>query len=409
VTDNSAGFVAINAALCGRATPGGEIHLSPATWIIRDVTFTCSGIHILGAAASNLGHGTVINYSGASDHGIQFQPVGFPAITSAQWLYGDGVEDVTFYSSGGSTRALDLDGFYGCFVRRVDFSGSLYNGLRLYGGYRCDIEDVSDSGYIGGIFTNYFIELAGDLNGKETTDGACTLISCSTRIDLVSLRNIDVYATRGIGIYIHGIVDTTAGEHISLNEGTNGLVLSCPAGFPNVTYCPYFTTFTDLQTEGAAGTSISLTDSTDFQCFGCYAYGGGAANNVLYAALVNYPQSLSAGSGVRWIGGRIANAQHECVYMAVSDTKISDAFIYQCNRASESYNSMQYAGGTQHSEITNTYCTLAETAYSAGGVLVASAASEVTLTGNSYYGCSSGLTNSSSSPTTVREVNALGP
>jgi hypothetical protein len=77
-----------------------------------------------------------------------------------------------------------------------------------------------------------------------------------------------------------------------------------------------------------------LEDFTDFQCFGCYAVANGtSANNAVSASLVNYSQAGGAGGGLRWDGGRIANAQQACAFIGVSDVVIRDAWIFDCDLA----------------------------------------------------------------------------
>ena len=406
-TDNSPAIQAMIDAVCSRSPPGGDIHFVAATYVVHDVNINCSGIHLVGIASPDA---TVVDYSLATDHGLKFAPNGFPAITPSQWLYGNGVENITFRSSGGKTRALDFDGFNSGYINRISFSGSIYNGIRLYGGYGFDIENTLSSGYAGAVFTNMVIDLEGDLTGRNNSGDACILATCSTRTDFVKIGNLSSYGTSGTGLNIQGLVATVYGEHIALNVQNYGLVVSCRVDFPSIAYCPSFISFTDLETEGALTFPIYMTDFTDFQCVGCYAFGSGANLNVLYANLANFSQNSSFGGGFRWKGGRLGAAQQMCVKLGVSDTKIDDAWIYNCNKSSDGYAGTEYFAGTQHSESNNTYCTVlgGVTSPSMAGSVVTDPASKATFNTNSYWGCSSGVT-TNGSPTNVNVYNSQGP
>jgi hypothetical protein len=408
VSDSSAAVQAAVNSLCSKG--GGFLRFSAGEYIVHDVNVGCSSVIIAGVAPGLSKTGTVINYSSATDHAFQFRNPAFPHITQSGWLYGDGVENLTFYSNGGSTRALEFDGFYGCFVRNVFLTGSVYDGVKLYGGYKCDIEEVSTSGYVRGILTDAAVKIQGDLAGQNGTGGSCTRASCSTRVDLVSLRNLDAYGTTGSGVFISGFVDTTIGEHITINGMQQGLTTLCAVGLPNVAFCPAFMTFTDFETEGASNTQVNITDSSDFQCYGCYTSGNAAAvGNGVHDYLVNYRPYNTFGQGFRWIGGRISGTQYACVAIGVSDTHISDAYINWCNNSGKNYPGTLYTAGSQHFESNNQYCMINGTVPSQmPGTQVTAPASKAQFTSNTYWGCATGLT-TSGSPPDVASVNLQGP
>ena len=406
--DSSAAVQAAINSLC--SVGGGLLLFSAGEYTIHDVNVRCGSVIISGAAPGASGTGTVINYSSATDYAFQFKNPSFPHTTQGGWLHGDGVRDLTFYSSGGNTRAADFEGFYACFVRNVFLTGSVYDGVKLYGGYRCDIEDVSASGWVQEIVTHTAVNIQGDLAGQNSFGESCTLGNCSTRTDLVSLRNLDVYGTSGSGIYISGMVFTTAGEHIAINGMQQGLTTGCPTGFPNISYCPAFMTFTDFETEGASNTQLNITNSSDFQCYGCYTSGNAAmVRNGVYDNLVNYSPYGSFGQGFRWIGGRITGTQYACVTIGVSDTHISDAYINWCNNTGGGYPGTLYTAGSQHFESNNQYCMInGYVPSSMSGTRVIAPASRAQFTSNTYWGCSSGLT-TSGFPSNVASVNLQGP
>jgi hypothetical protein len=406
-SDSSAAVQAAINSLCSAG--GGLLRFSVGEYTLHDVNVGCSSVIITGASPGPSKAGTVINYSSATDHAFRFRNPSFPHITQGGWLYGNGVENLTFYSSGGSTRALDFDGFYGCFVRNVFLTGSVHDGVKLYGGYKCDIEEVSTSGHVKGIVTNSVVQVQGSA-GQNSSGGFCELASCSTGVDLVSLRNVAAYGTSGTGINIKGFVDTTAGEHIAINGMTNGLSVQCPPGFLDISYCLAFITFTDFEAEGATETPITITDATDFQCYGCYSYGGANTTGyALYVYLANYSTHGAFGQGLRWIGGRISGAQLACAAVGISDTHISDAYIYQCNMAGGNHPGTLYTAGSQHFESNNQYCMINGTVPSPmAGTQVTAPASKAQFSSNAYWACASGLT-TTGSPSDVAGVNLQGP
>ena len=219
-----------------------------------------------------------------------------------------------------------------------------------------------------------------------------------------------MYATTGSGIFIIGFVDTTIGEHIAINGMQQGLTTVCPVGFPDITFCPAYITFTEFEAEGASNTQINITDSSDFQCYGCYTSGNAAVvGDGVCDYLVNYGPHGTFGQGFRWVGGRITGTQYACVAIGVSDSHISDAYINWCNNAKGSHPGTLYTAGSQHFESNNQYCMMNGIVPSRmSGTKVVGPAAKAQFTSNTYWGCTSGLTKSGP-PSGVSSVNLQRP
>ena len=219
-----------------------------------------------------------------------------------------------------------------------------------------------------------------------------------------------MYATTGSGIFIIGFVDTTIGEHIAINGMQQGLTTVCPVGFPDITFCPAYITFTEFEAEGASNTQINITDSSDFQCYGCYTSGNAAVvGDGVCDYLVNYGPHGIFGQSFRWVGGRITGTQYACVAIGVSDSHISDAYINWRNNAKGGHPGTLYTAGSQHFESNNQYCMMNGIVPSRmSGTKVVGPAAKAQFTSNTYWGCTSGLTKSGP-PSGVSSVNLQRP
>ena len=410
--DASAALNAMGTALCARSIQGATVDLGPSYIKAHDVTFTCP-ISLVGAGGNGSTSGTVWNYTGASDHGLQYSPVGWPAVTQQNLIFQPSVQGVTFYNNDASdTRALDFRGVNGGSVNNIAFSGTIYNAIRLYGVYKFSISNVTANYYanIGPGVSNYVLEITGDMSGESSSGSSCTLGNCSTRTDLVSIRNFDSLGTNtGSGIYIHGTVDTTMGEHISIENKNYGLDVECASGFANLSYCPQFMTFTDLQSEGAVYEPIHLSDFTDFQCTDCYAAGNGSASNhAVDVGFTNYTPASGAGGGFRWTDGRMANVGGSCAWINAPDTKIDHSVIFDCNLANVGASGIQYVGYSPHEAAYNTFCDyLGASPPAMTGIYFSGSVATANISNNTFYGCSAGVTGSANS--NFVHIDNLGP
>lgn len=398
--------------LCAQSPPGGRIPLSGGTFKIKDINVPCSVVF-----AGQADGTTVLDYSGSVDHGIQFSPTGWPNVTRRNMPNGPGVQDITFTSSSGSTRALDFIGSSDCFAHRVKFTGSgSYNGIRLYGVWHCDLDGITTGYFISP--TNAFVEIGGDYTGTCDTglsgcgsqgSGTCTLGNCSTRTDLVTIRNTQSSGNAGAGIYIHDAAFTIIGEHIAIENRAYGLQVACAAGHPNITYCPQAIFFTDFESEGATTANILLTDFSDFRCVSCYALGGTGATNNIFTKFVNYSQSGGAGFGTTLIGGSFFGSTADCVAIGTDDVYISNSTIYNCNISAGSFSGVELVSGAHHSVTANHFCTQAGTTPSTMlGIKIDSGVDWVDTSHNLFAGCSGSVTNGSSG-THIASTNNLGP
>ena len=418
-TNNSAGIQAGLNAMCSATRPGGDFHMPPGHYRAHDITETCGGVHIKGATAGTLGSGTTWDYSGATAYGLQFAPVGWPAVTSAQLLFSVSVEEIAFYDSAAdTTRALDFVGVDSSYASHIDFIGDIYNAIRVYGSYKVTLSNITSQvkNGIGTGITNFGIEITGDLSGQNSSAGACTLGNCSTRTDVVRIFNYDVAtASTAEGIYIHGIADTTAGANITIENPGTGLDIECDAGYANITYCPQFTQFTDFETENFASEGLRLYDSSDFQCFGCYVIGAGVgALHAVDAGFTNYSQSRGTGGGVRLYGGRYGNVLGSAISFSVTDTKVIGAVVINANLGNIGAAGIEYVLGNEHYAMDNTFCDFLGTASPAMTAILldlnANPVSGGIFTGNQFYHCTAGITdNSGSSSSLFVKANNLGP
>lgn len=409
ISDSTAAF---NNAIAAMSAAGGILWLPCGTYRAHDITVFIP-VRVAGPSSGC----ATVDYSGATSVAFLFTTSGWPKVTRRNMVVGQGVQDLTFTTGGtSSTRALDFQGGTACFVHRVRLTGSgSFNGLRLYGVWGCDVDGLSTGYFISP--TNIFVEVTGDLSGVcdpglpscGSSPFACTLGNCSTRTDAVTLRNLNSSGNSGTGVYLHDAVFTVIGEHILIENRQYGLQTSCVAGRPDITYCPQEITFTDFESEGATVANYFLRDSSNFKCMQCYALGNPAGNNV-DMELANYAEAGGAGNDLRWVGGRVFGANFSCFEVGVDDVKISDAAIYDCNAGNHGSAGIELAKGKLAGIVNNQFCTFAGTVPTVmAAVLVDSAASEVGLVNNFYYGCNVGLVNNSAAGSTVKEVNANGP
>ncbi len=422
-TNNTAAFTSAASQAC--ANGGGEIFLPASTnaYVIKDALITCSGVTVRGVKSMTLGYGTIWNYTGASLHGLLYQPTcetlapaSGTGCTQSQNLTGNKVQDITFYdsnSSDTSTTALEMDGFNSCEINNIGVMGSPMSGVALKHGYRCYVSDYTDNYYTiypSGGLRGYALYVEGDLSGKGQSGASCTVNygDCATRVDLVKFDHIDHLGNSGYGITLSGMVFSTAITHAYVENDIYGFQTQCSPGFPDIGHCPANIDAVDLESEGATSYGIYLSDFTDFRCDQCFSDSNGAASgHALYAININYTGS----GGVHINGGRWGNQAASCLYISVNDFSIQGANIYNCAKNNNTgFYGVELQSGTQGIVNGNFFCTfngVASTAFPA--VVVDSGFSQATVFGNTFKGCYSGLTNNSSSSSSVISAVNLGP
>lgn len=409
-TDDSACVQRMVDALCnvGGHRGGGLVLLGPGHWKFHDITVRCDGVHIKGAGIGNdsmasNAQSTSVDCREMTDHCIQFIPNGFP---SRYRMRGGSVEGIRFVVSGKSGRVLDFLQVEDGYARDISIWDP-FDGIRLYGVNTFNLAHIRQWGAKG---TQY--EIMGDLSGKASNGGACTLGDCSTRTDWVVLR--DLYSTAFPSsdfVYIHDQAFTIEGNAIANENGRSGLKVRCAAGKPNLSYCPQQIIMTAFTVEYPVA-PVDLSDFTWFRCVSCYMAGAGRRTvHVLQAQLTNYSQGKDgAGGGVTLSDSQIYGAAGSCVYSGVTDVTIAGSQIYGCNMRNVAAAGIEFARGAQHHITDTTFCKsigVAPTAMT--GILVDRDASQIAVTAPMYYGCTAGLVNNSASARTVTTVNAQGP
>jgi hypothetical protein len=306
-----------------------------------------------------------------------------------------------------------MDGFNSCEINNIGVMGSPMSGVALKHGYRCYVSDYTDNYYTiysSGGLRGYALYVEGDLSGKGQAGASCTVNygDCATRVDLVKFDHIDHLGNGGYGITLSGMVFSTAITHAYIENDVYGFQTQCGTGFPDIGHCPANIDAVDLESEGATTYGIYLTDFTDFKCDQCYVDSNGAASgHALYATNLNYTGS----GGIGITGGRWGNQAASCLYISVDDFSIQGARIYNCAKANNTgFYGVELQSGTQGIVNGNFFCTIngvASTAFPA--VVVDSGFSQATVFGNTFKGCYSGLTNNSSSSSSVISAVNLGP
>lgn len=398
-TPNSTGFSNAVSALCGMTPAGGRIFMPSGHYMAHDISSSCP-ISWDGSGPQN----TIWDYSGVTNIAVKFQPNGWPNVTQAARIYGPSIRGIKFYDNGApgdytnGNYAIVLKGVDQADVSNVQLGGAVDNGIYVYGSYRVLISNVNYDYYADGFngINGNGIVLFGDASGQSRSGGACSGGDCSTWTNVVTITNYtEIGNNNGAGILISGSVDTVAGEHISIENKSVGIQTSCPGGYPDLSYCPQFITFTDAQAEGSVYEAFQLWDFTDFQCFGCYAIANGSASNHgVDAGLHNYGQLNGAGGGFRWFGGRAGNSGGSAMWLFVSDVVVSGAYLVDGNLANIGANGIDF-GAANGKFSDNTFCKLlGTTGPSMGGINFDSGASDTTVKGNSFRGCTSGVTGS---------------
>jgi hypothetical protein len=399
--DNSACVQAMVDAACREGDrTRGRVDLWAGHWKFHDITIHCDGIQIKGAAGTGA---TTVDCSEMKDHCIQFMPEGFPARVR---IRGASIEGLRFINPARSGRILDFVQVEDGYARDISMLEPV-NGIRLYGVNTFRLTHIRQWGARG---VQY--EIMGDLSGRASNGGSCTLGDCSTRTDWVYLE--DLYSTASSSsdfLYIHDEAFTIEGNRIANENGRTGLKVECAAGKPNLSYCPQHIIMTAFTVEYPSA-PVDLSDFTWFRCVSCYMAGAGRpTRHVLSARLMNYSQgSDGAGGGINLTDTQIYGAGGSCVYSEVTDVTISGSQIYGCNILSDGSAGVEFATGTQHHITSTTFCKsigVAPTAMT--GVLVDRAASQIAITAPMYYGCTLGLVNNSARPGTVLTVNGQGP
>jgi len=409
-TDNSVCIQSMVDGACRASSHrgGGLVLLWPGHWNFHDITIHCDGVHIKGSGSGNdsmasNAQSTSVDCSAMTDHCIQFIPPKFPA---QYRMRGGSVEGIRFFNSRNSGRILDFVQVEDGYARDISMWEPA-SGIRLYGVATFSLTHIREWGARGAQY-----EIMGDLSGKASDGGVCTLGDCSTRTDWVFLE--DLYSTASSSsefVYIHDQAFTIEGNRLANENGKTGLKVTCAPGRQNLSYCPQHVIMTAFTVEYAIA-PVDLSDFTWFRCVSCYLAGAGRpTNHVLKAQLMNYAQGKDgAGGGVTLTDTQIYGAGRSCVYSDVTDVTISGSQIYGCNIANMAAAGVEFAGGTQHHVSGTTFCKsigVAPTAMS--GILVDRAASQIAITAPMYYGCTLGLVNNSTFPKTVTTVNAQGP
>jgi len=409
-TDNSVCIQSMVDGACRASSHrgGGLVLLWPGHWNFHDITIHCDGVHIKGSGSGNdsmasNAQSTSVDCSAMTDHCIQFIP---PKIPAQYRMRGGSVEGIRFFNSRNSGRILDFVQVEDGYARDISMWEPA-SGIRLYGVATFSLTHIREWGARGAQY-----EIMGDLSGKASDGGVCTLGDCSTRTDWVFLE--DLYSTASSSsefVYIHDQAFTIEGNRLANENGKTGLKVTCAPGRQNLSYCPQHVIMTAFTVEYAIA-PVDLSDFTWFRCVSCYLAGAGRpTNHVLKAQLMNYAQGKDgAGGGVTLTDTQIYGAGRSCVYSDVTDVTISGSQIYGCNIANMAAAGVEFAGGTQHHVSGTTFCKsigVAPTAMS--GILVDRAASQIAITAPMYYGCTLGLVNNSTFPKTVTTVNAQGP
>ena len=406
--------------LCSASGPtggaGGSIYL-PANkfkYIAHDISVTCSGVTFFGDASTTVGSGTVWDYSLASNSAISYEPAGFPSVTQSQLLSGNTVSNILFYDGNANdvtTTALVMNGFNYCAISNVGFAGSPYNAIRLHGGYNCSITNYTDNYYenAGTALRGSAVTIIGDMTGRTRLGAACSLGDCSTRVDLVNIYHLDHLGNNGVGIQIIGSVFTTTISYATLENESWGLQTSCPAGFPNGSYCPANINMTDFESEGASLGGMDLADAQGVRCEQCYVSAqSSTAGHDIYMHAVNY----SGNGNLQINGGFFLNSRGSCIYASGSNINISNADITDCNAANIGAAGIEITSGTDYTITGNQLCKYlgAASGFAMSGVLVDSSATYASVNSNQFDGCTAGfgLVNSSSNTSTISTADNVG-
>jgi len=165
---------------------GGDLRVPAGlnAYKFHDVTSHCGGLNIHAAGAT-------IDCSGMTDHCIQVVPTGFPA---QRRLVGFSIDGAQFINSNTSGRIIDIKQVYNPSIHDIVMANVAAGAtaIRLFGVQNPDLRNIDGSGIpqiINGT-NGTFIEYAGDMSGKSSTGGACTLGDCSTRSDLLVINNV---------------------------------------------------------------------------------------------------------------------------------------------------------------------------------------------------------------------------
>lgn len=409
-TDSSAAFQAVLNYAC--STADYEIFIPAGVYNIHDVTVSCPVI-----IRGNGRRATTINYSAATNFGIQFAVSGFPNFKYGSWVEGGSIQDIGFTRSTGNTWALEIFG-YRDFVAKNLLFNTPYNGIWSFANQNITEVNINFQGTI-----NNDILFYGDISGLNSSGNACTISTadCSTRTDVINIGVIYAMDNTQTNtcVAIKGYIATINSLGAIGCEGSNiGLQVTCQTGLdPQLSQCPHYVFLDNFQTEFWKTAGLFFQDTVNVKMEKVYSYGAfvTGANNALSISTLNYGNSTGCSGTqcfppgtMKFYYSQFFSTQQDCILVqAVPNTLMTDINFYGndingCNGGNGGYGAINIApsGGSisQGHIANNTLCAVggySSSSIQAYGIKYGTNAAQFTGNGNSYFSCAVGVINNS--------------
>ena len=419
---------AINAACAGAGGsvvfPAGKFAISTAT----GVQITCGGVYLVGqgysdsenASNSNLGTSIfAINTGGASL--IQFLGV------SGARIVGGGVRNLTIQETNAGASnpqtgwAIDFEFCLYCMVKDVMVYGA-QNNIRVNASSYTAIEhSFLHQVNVGG----NAIQFQGN-DGSGSCDA--NLGNCPTRSDSLYISDVEAdsqlpQAGLSAGTCLRHIdfAATINAVNLTCGQFQIGYYANCPTSQASGA-CPSFATLVNFQIEsngtnsGGNGFGVFAEDVQELYLTEPALYGYSSSSG-----LAIEPGRFSNNGDINVVGGKIQSFQNDCVLIEASMVYFVGVQMLQCGTSTSGgpYYGLELRAGTACSAGScanftlsgNTFCTNANgTPNSFPAMNLGNGVSFLTVEGNKFKGCSSGITDGTGSVTKyISTTSNLGP